>query len=222
MTTNFNRVLFDYDGTILIHDKENEAYEIGKVLGFDAEQILIFESQLKNFFGHFSELFKGKIMTYEYYLYIANQIMPCLKKFGKSSEEFDEAVSIKTSTKSYLSYGIFDALEYLKDKGYKLCIFTNGFYNLQVRSMKCHKVFDYFEEIYAWDNFYPKPDLRFMKRALKGTNPKENVMIGDNLESDIQMANRAGVFSIGYKTKDDLQIKPKIRIENMSELKNIL
>lgn len=222
MTTNFNRVLFDYDGTILIHDKENEAYEIGKYLGFDDEQILIFEEQLHKFFGHFSELFKGKIMTYEFYLYTVDNVLTCLRRFGKTPKEFDDAVACKTKTKSYLSYGVCDALEYLKDKGYKLCIFTNGFYSLQVESMKCHGVFDYFEEIYAWDNFYPKPDLRFMRRALRGTNPKENVMIGDNLKADILMANKAGVFSIGYKTQEETNIQPDIRIENMSELKNIL
>lgn len=222
MITNFNRVLFDYDGTILIHNKETEQKDIARLLSFDDEQAEIFERELLNFWSNYALPLKNHIVTYDLYFQVVENMIPSLKFFGITPQEFMEAVEYKNSKKSHIAEGLVDTLEYLIDKGYKLCVFTNGFYNLQVQSMKNHNVFKYFEEVYAWDGNYPKPDLRFMKKALRETNPKSNVMIGDNLVADIQMAKRAGVFSILYKTRPSEDVKPDICIENMCELKNIL
>lgn len=223
MITNFNRVLFDYDGTILIHDKETEAQDIADVLGLDREQAKIFEKELLNFWQNYSSYFANHIVTYRLYAKVITHVLPCLELFGITPLKFTEAVEYKNSIKSYVAEGLIDTLEYLKDRGYKLCVFTNGFYKLQVQSMKNHKVLDYFENVYAWDGNYPKPDLRFMKKALDGTNPKSNVMVGDNLISDIQMAKNAGVVSVWYSEKENTSlIKPDVSIKNMCELKNIL
>ena len=222
MITNFNRVLFDYDGTILIHNKETEPKDIAQILNLSDEKEIIFERELVKFWTNYSNAFKGHRITYDLYFQVVENMIPSLKSFKITPQEFIEAVEYKNSKKSHIAEGLVDTLEYLIDKGYKLCVCTNGFYNLQVQSMKNHDVFKYFEEVYAWDGNYPKPDLRFMKKALSGTNPKSNVMIGDNLVSDIQMAKRAGVFSILYKTRTSENIKPDICIENMCELKNIL
>lgn len=223
MITNFNRVLFDYDGTILIHNKETEAQDIADILGLDNEQTKMFEKELVNFWSNYSHYLKKHIITYDLYYSVVECVLPSLNLFGITPLEFIDAVEYKNTLRSHISDGLIDTLEYLKDKGYKLCVLTNGFYKLQVQSMKNHKVLDYFENVYAWDGNYPKPDLRFMKKALDGTNPKSNVMVGDNLISDIQMAKNAGVFSVWYSEKENTSlIKPDVSIKNMCELKNIL
>lgn len=211
MITNFNRVLFDYDGTILIHNKETEVQDIADVLLLDDEKTKIFEKELLYFRQNYDLFFSNNIMTYDLYYSVVERVLPCLEFFGITPLKFTEAVEYKNTLRSYVAENVIDTLEYLKDKGYKLCVLTNGFYKLQVQSMKHHKVLDYFENVYAWDNCYPKPDLRFMKKALDGTNPKSNVMVGDNLMSDIQMAKNAGVFSVLYSEKENTSlIKPDV------------
>ena len=106
---------------------------------------------------------------------------------------------------------------------------TNGFAKEQIANMKYNNIYDYFDRIYTWDNSYAKPDSRFMRRVLDGTKPKENVVIGNDLVSDILMAKAAGVFTIGFNLTSpytidtcDGDFKPDVEIESFSTLMKIL
>ena len=50
MSTKFKRILFDYDGTILIHKSEEQGAKIAKALGLNDEQTKVFSLQLADFF----------------------------------------------------------------------------------------------------------------------------------------------------------------------------
>ena len=222
MNTKINRILFDYDGTLVIHDAENEAIRVATMLGLDEEQIPEFKRRLNLFFTNYFTATNRK-MTYDLYLRnVRRVIFP--EKFGTTAELFDAAITENSKLTTTLASNAKDTLEYLADKGYQLCLFTNGFYTGQVESMKHKGIYDYFEKIYAWDNFYAKPDKRAFLRALAGTEPEHNVMIGDSLRADIEPAKSLGIYTVGINMPDTTEcyIQPDYVINNLAELRSVL
>lgn len=229
MSTKFKRLLFDYDGTILIHKSEEQGEKIAKILGLDNYQTEIFSSQLADFFANQKYYYKCKIVTYDIYYRALAHYVPCIYDFGLTPKQVDDTINYNNLTHSELAKGVKETLEYLKESGYIICLMTNGFLKEQSYNMKYNNIYDYFDRIYTWDNSYAKPDSRFMRRVLDGTNPKENVVIGDDLVSDILMAKVAGVFTIGFNLTSSYNMsvfeddfKPDIEISEFSVLKKIL
>ncbi len=224
MCTKFKRVLFDYDGTILIHKSEMQGKSIGEALGLNEEQCEVFARQLDYFFNNQKFFYINKKVTYNLYLTAMVYYVPCILEFGLTPMQVDLAISENNKEQSELAEGVHETLQYLVNKGYKLCLATNGFMRQQVENMKHNGLFDYFENIYTWDDAYAKPDKRFMERILAGTDPKENVFIGNDLISDIAMAQRAGVYAIGFNIIElpGLKVKPDVEIPEFSALMNIL
>ena len=65
---------------------------------------------------------------------------------------------------------------------------------------------------------------RFIERVLAGTKPEDNVFIGNDLVSDIEMANKAGIFSIGFNLTQvpGINVKPDVEIATFATLMKIL
>lgn len=226
MSTKFKRILFDYDGTLIIHNKETEGAVIADLLKINPEKREVFIEQLNYLFAsaYGRELYKNRKMTYNLFYSIIDYLMNPAEYFGVSAKEVCDAINYKSAYLTKLAPNAKEILEYLKSKGYELCIFTNGFYKDQGESLKAHGIYDYFERIYAWDDWYTKPDLRALRRALAGTDPNDNVMIGDSIVSDIIPAKRQGVYTIGYNIEDvdNKPILPDVIITDLAELKQIL
>ena len=226
MTTKFNRILFDYDCTLILHDKETEGEIIAKLLNIPEEKIPYFVVRLNYLFeiSYGRQYYANRKMTYDLYYHILETVMGPLDRFGITVKELDAAINKKSQYMTDMAPNTKEVLEYLKDKGYELCIFTNGFFKEQGENLKAHGIYEYFERIYAWDNFYAKPDARAIKRALSGTDPKCNVMIGDSITSDIAPAKKMGVYTIGYNVEnlEQAKILPDIVITDLSQLKTIL
>lgn len=224
MSTKFKRVLFDYDGTILIHKSDEQGIAIASDLGLTEEQSLVFSKQLDYFFHNQKFFYTGKKVTYPLYLAAMVHYVPCILEFGLNPEDVDNAICENNKQQSELAEGVHETFQYLMDKGYKLCLVTNGFMKQQVDNMKYNGIFDYFENIYTWDDTYAKPDKRFIERVLAGTKPEENVFVGNDLISDIEMANKAGVFSIGFNLTPvpGIDVKPAIEIPRFDTLMEIL
>lgn len=225
MTTKFNRILFDYDGTLIIHDKENEARQIAEILKLPEERIPDFEKRLNRFFETSCgrEHYENKPISYGLYIAILNAVVEP-KSFGITPKQLDKAINEKSKYGSKIEPTAIETLEYLVDKGYQLCIFTNGFLKPQVDNMRHHGLFDYFERVYAWDDFYAKPDERALIRALGGTAPENNVVVGDSLINDIAPAKAFGVYTVGINIfeQQEADISPDVRITTLSELKTFL
>lgn len=226
MTTRFNRILFDYDGTLIIHDKNTEGEIIAKLLNIDEEKIPEFVKRLNYLFeiSYGRYYYRNHKMTYELFYSLLERIMNPFGNFGITAKELDDAINYKSIYLTDLAPNAVEVLEYLSSKGYKLCVFTNGFYMPQAKNMREHKIYNYFERVYSWDCYYAKPDIRALYRALDGTNPKENVMIGDGITSDIIPAKRLGVYTIGYNIENIQRAKtlPDVVITDLAELKQIL
>jgi putative hydrolase of the HAD superfamily len=139
------------------------------------------------------------------------------------SEAYTDLCPQKTAVFPYT----FEVLEYLKPK-YGLHIITNGFKDVQAIKMNGSKLTDYFGEIVTSECCgYKKPDKRIFEHALDRIQvlSKDCLMIGDNLECDIDGARLAGMDQVFFnpeKTKSKLSPKPTYHIHCLSELQAML
>ena len=223
MSTRFERILFDLDGTIVIHDKVKQGFQIAEILGLPQEYKEGFAKRLSSLFSHPFFAIEGK-MTFERYLDILNRTVCPKEIYGITGEDVFEAIETSVKKNSKLAENIIPTLDYLETKGYRLCVFTNGFYNLQMGVLKHFKVLEYFQKLFTWDNFYPKSDKRAILRALETNMPQDSVMIGDSLIDDMITQKQMGMYTIGYNIPKAEEY-PKaidVNISNYNELREIL
>lgn len=139
------------------------------------------------------------------------------------SEAYTDLCPQKTAVFPYT----FEVLDYLKPK-YGLHIITNGFKDVQYIKMNGSRLTDYFGEIVTSECCgYKKPDKRIFEHALDRIQVRSEdcLMIGDNLECDIDGARLAGMDQVFFnpeKTKAKLSPKPTYHIHCLSELQAML
>ncbi len=86
-------------------------------------------------------------------------------------------------------------------KEYSLHIITNGFKEAQYVKLKSSKLDAYFKQVIISEEVgHNKPDVKIFRAAeqLSGAKPLNSLMIGDNFETDIKGAKKAGWKSIWY------------------------
>jgi putative hydrolase of the HAD superfamily len=118
-----------------------------------------------------------------------------------------------------------EILEYLKNKGYILHLITNGFESVQHNKLKHSNLTDYFNEVITSEGSNSlKPNKEIFDYAINksGAAINESIMIGDNLEADIQGGINAGMDTIFV---NHLNIRPHIKatyeIKHLKELEDI-
>ena len=226
MNTRLNRILFDFDGTLILHNKQNEGMEIATLLDIPIELQPEFSRRLQNFFSSSQnkKYFSRYRVTYELYLEALEGIMGPLTDFNVSPKQVVEAIDTKAKYYSILATGAVETLEYLKGKGYTMAVFTNGFYDMQMDILKYKGLDQYFYKLFAWDNFWAKPHKRAFERALDGTDPIYNVMIGDDPLNDIKPAKELGMLTVGinFRVKTTEKTKPQRMINKLTDLMKIL
>jgi len=116
-----------------------------------------------------------------------------------------------------------EALEYLQEKSYNLHIITNGFTAIQDTKIKSSRIEHFFQEVITSQTFeLRKPNPKIFEYTLEKikTQKEACIMIGDNLETDIQGAKNARIDHIFYNPKKELyQAKVQKKIHCLSELK---
>ena len=94
-----------------------------------------------------------------------------------------------------------EVLTYLKDKGYRLHLITNGFEDVQHVKLASSRLTPYFEEVITSEHSgFLKPDPRMFAHALArtGATAAESLMVGDNLECDVLGAYNAGIDQVYF------------------------
>lgn len=129
-------------------------------------------------------------------------------------------------TKKILFEHTTEILDYLLDKKYKLHLITNGFEKTQWSKLNNSNIAGYFTHVITSEiSNCIKPSKAIFEYALNksGALLAESVMIGDNLDADIQGATNAGMDSIFVNhINTDAENSATYTIYHLKELESIL
>jgi putative hydrolase of the HAD superfamily len=118
-----------------------------------------------------------------------------------------------------------EVLHYLKDKGYRLHIITNGFESTQHSKMTYSGLDGFFEQVITSEgsnSLKPQKEIFDYALAKAGARPEESIMIGDALDVDIAGAINAGMDQVHVNYNNLPQnIKPTYTVTHLRELKEI-
>jgi len=152
--------------------------------------------------------------------------VPCSKEL---SDEWEAEFRTYMASRLRLMEGAKEILNYLKNKNYKLAIFTNS--DRKKAEMKLEKfgIRNHFDFVFMSEEIGAKSSVHSFKIMLEklGAEAEECVMIGNRMDED------AFAKDVGMKTvlledsrqkyyKSVATKEPDFRIKNLSELKNIL
>ena len=120
--------------------------------------------------------------------------------------------------------GAISILQVLKPH-YALHMITNGFKDVQHLKMKNSGLLPFFETVTDSSSVgKKKPDPEIFNHALKvgGVNPSEAVMIGDNLEADVEGALKVGMHAVHFRPLKQINPTHYKEIEQLVELTFLL
>ncbi|HEX7458465.1 MAG TPA: YjjG family noncanonical pyrimidine nucleotidase [Ginsengibacter sp.] len=144
------------------------------------------------------------------------------KMAKEMSAKFLEILPTKKKVFDYT----FEILDYLTEKKYSLHLITNGFEKTQWSKLNNSELAKYFTHVITSETSNSmKPQKEIFEYALKKINStvEECIMIGDNLNADIQGALNAGMDAIFVNhIKANHSFKPTHTVYHLKELESIL
>lgn len=205
------KFIWDLDGTLLSGDfyTHELSYFEEKLIGQDIETFL------KNKYSYLME-YEKTFLRYDTKL---------LSDFLslKSGLVIDETVvrgwnEHNKSIPDTIHTGAEEVLAYLQSRGYENILYTNWFKDVQEARLRNANLLEYFSEIYGGE-LAIKPNAIGYKKIIKDVNPKEVVMIGDNIVNDVLVPRSIGITTYHYdpleKSKDKNKIKTLRKIKEM-------
>ena len=114
--------------------------------------------------------------------------------------------------------------EFKNDGKYELYIASNGIYRVQEPRIRESGIAHYFKDIFISEKIgYNKPSREFFDicaKRIPGYNPRQTIIVGDSLSSDILGGINAGILTCHFTPKDVAytSITPDYKINKLSEL----
>ena len=112
-----------------------------------------------------------------------------------------------------------ELMRYLKDKGYRCHMCSNGFHEVQYRKLRASNMLDYFDTIVlSEDAGVNKPHKAYFDYAFAqtGADPATTLMIGDNYQTDILGAEAAGLKTIFFNRYPE-----KVKVDHPREVTSL-
>lgn len=197
-------VLLDLDNTIWNHVPfAIQIVEMAKYLNIPYEEE--FYNQLSNFWA--GDTLQDILVSMNSIGNMAEKEIPYLTKHGARGVDFLDSMTI-TDTVS-LNEGAKEFLSFLKSSGYTVLAYTDWFMKYQCFIMERLGIREYFDEIYAWDGTYQKPNKKRIQNLVAKFPSKRFIYVGDSLQRDMESANHIDCIAIWYTNKyveNDLKI----------------
>lgn len=231
--TKYRHLFFDLDHTLWDFDanaKESLA-EIYIIFELESKFVSPFEFFYSTYLKHNAILWdrfeKGYITSEELKW---KRMWRTLMDFRIGDEKLAKEMSAKfleiLPTKKRVFDYTFEILDYLTEKNYSIHLITNGFEKTQWSKLNNSLLAKYFTHVITSETSNSmKPQKEIFEYALKKTNGniEECIMIGDNLNADIQGALNAGMDAIFVNhIKANHSIKPTHTVYHLKELESIL
>jgi putative hydrolase of the HAD superfamily len=128
-------------------------------------------------------------------------------------------------TKAKLFPHTREILDYLTAKDYKLHLITNGFEKTQWNKLNQSNLGHYFTQVItseASNSLKPKKEIFEYALSKAGAALNESIMLGDNLDADIQGGINAGMDTVFVNHINAVtELKPTYTIRHLKELENI-
>ena len=125
--------------------------------------------------------------------------------------------------------GAHEMMDYLKQRGYRMHMCSNGFHEVQYKKLDACGLRNYFDTIIlSEDAGVNKPSKAYFDYALKvsGASRETTLMIGDNLQSDILGALHAGLDAMLFNRwaidDKDIPQKPTFIVDDLKAIIDIL
>jgi putative hydrolase of the HAD superfamily len=117
-------------------------------------------------------------------------------------------------------------MDYLKERGYRMHMTSNGFHEVQYKKLAASGLRDYFDTIIlSEDAGVNKPSPLYFDYALKvsGAERQTTLMIGDNLQTDILGALSAGLDAMLFNRWEvDVRESPQAPTFVVDHLQDIM
>ena len=121
-------------------------------------------------------------------------------------------------------------LEYLRGRGIRLALITNGGAEMQRAKIQRFGLEPFFDSILIEGEFgFGKPDIRLFTHTLERlkTRAEDAWMVGDDLERDISPCRALGIYSVwvdgkGRGLPSSAQSHPDLIIKNISEVPGMI
>lgn len=153
-----------------------------------------------------------------------------LLDFKIGDEALSKAMSVQFLDRLPYRTSLFpytvEILDYLRNKGYRMHLITNGFDEVQRCKLESSNLTGYFEEMFTSQRCNSlKPNKEIFEFALNATGATvaESIMIGDNLDADIQGGINAGLDTVFVNHLNvKAHIQPTYTVLHLKELETIL
>ena len=133
------------------------------------------------------------------------------------------------ATKPGVISGAHEVMDYLKQRGYRMHMCSNGFHEVQYKKLDACGLHKYFDTIIlSEDAGVNKPSKAYFDYALKmsGASRETTLMIGDNLQSDILGALNADLdamlFNRWQVPSEEFPKNLTFVVDNLRDIKTIL
>ena len=230
--SSYKHLFFDLDHTLWDFDAnaKETLIEVYTFFDLEAKGVHPFNDFYKHYLHHNEILWdrynKGFITSDELKW---KRMWRTMLEFKIGSEQLAKDMSLHfleiLPTKKILFPHTIEILNYLTAKGYILHLITNGFEKTQWSKINNSGLSRYFTHMItseASNSLKPKKEIFEYALNKAGAILSESIMLGDNLDADIQGAINAGmdcVFVNHLKTNTD--VNPTYIIHHLKELEQI-